>query len=167
MLGRWNWNSRRKSAPVPFCPQISCDLSRARTQVDAMGSRLSCTPPINHFCRYCCINLWRRKVMLLPVTFSGVAVFWKKQIKSLYLMNHLWHIFLTLQGIGIVSFMFLCYIDIWYAIYSAPPREDVGLKQERNSWNLPLTPFWTWRQVTLMTYNGPMPIRHEYVAYTG
>jgi hypothetical protein len=40
MIGRENWSTRRKLSPVPLCPpQISHDLSRARTRAAAVGSR--------------------------------------------------------------------------------------------------------------------------------
>jgi hypothetical protein len=82
MLGRGNWNSLRKSAPVLFCPQIPCDHSR----VDAVGSPLSCMRPNNNFCRYYCIGVWGR-----------VAVIWKKEIKALKSYEPFFDIFFLLS----------------------------------------------------------------------
>jgi hypothetical protein len=40
MLGKGNQSTRRKPAPAPLCPpQIPPDLTRARTQAIAAGSR--------------------------------------------------------------------------------------------------------------------------------
>jgi hypothetical protein len=39
-IGRGNRSTRRKPAPVPFCPpQIPLDQTRARTRVAAVGSQ--------------------------------------------------------------------------------------------------------------------------------
>jgi hypothetical protein len=41
MLDRGNQSFRIKSAPVPLCPQISHDLTRARTRTAAVGNQPS------------------------------------------------------------------------------------------------------------------------------
>jgi hypothetical protein len=55
----WNRSTRRKPAPVPLCPpQIPRDLTWARTQAAAVGSRLltawAMGPPYPSFSDYAC-----------------------------------------------------------------------------------------------------------------
>jgi hypothetical protein len=92
-IGRGNWSTLRKPAPVPLCPpKISCDLTWVRTRAAMVGSRwlnrLSCGTTFQ-ILSICCFIVWyfyvSQQHKMNHILWSTVVAF--KEIKE---RNFIW-----------------------------------------------------------------------------